>query len=67
MVGWHHGLDMSLGKLWEMVKDRGAWHAAVHGLQRVGRDLVTEPPQGKPLVGFKVKVWNSISTNGEKL
>ena len=23
--------DMNLGKLWEMVKDREGWHAAVHG------------------------------------
>ena len=24
-------MDMSLSKIWEMVKDREAWHTAVHG------------------------------------
>ena len=30
--GFNDSMDMSLSKLQEMVKDREAWHAAIHGV-----------------------------------
>ena len=39
--GTTSSMDVNLSKLWEIVKDREAWHAVVMGLQRVGHDLVT--------------------------
>ena len=46
MVAWHHQLyghefEQTLG----IVKDREAWHVAVHGLQRVRHDWMTKQQQ----------------------
>ena len=52
-------MHTSLSKLWETVKDRGAWHAAVQGLQRVGHDLVTEEQQSTQ--------WNAVQPRNSEI
>ena len=43
--GMTNSMDINLRKLPEIVVERGAWQAAVHGVTRLGHDLVTEQQQ----------------------
>ena len=54
-------MDMTLRKLREIVKDREAWHAAVHGVTKVGHDLVSEQQQKIDSLVEVMTAWVSIT------
>ena len=51
-------MNMSLSKLCEIVKDREAWHAAVHGVTK-RHDLLTKQQQGS----FKLFTYSLNANN----
>ena len=60
MVRWHQWLNgHNLSKLWEIVKDREAWHAAVHGITKSWTWLSDWPTAISNLGAFLAVQWTS--------
>ena len=57
-------MAMNLSKLWEIVEDRGAWHAIDLGSQRVRYDLATEQQQQQQMHSTANTVRNQALAEG---
>ena len=53
-------MEMSVSKLWELVMDREAWHAAVHGVTK-SQVLLSNWTELKPRKGFEIERWHLLS------
>ena len=59
LEGISDSMDMNLSTLQETLKDSEAWHAAVHGVQRVRYDLATEQQPSIALWAYQVQGHNT--------
>ena len=59
--GIPNSLDMSLNKFWEIVKDREAWHAAVHEVTKNWTCLVTEQKQSHLILTTVQKTSSKVN------
>ena len=52
-------VDVGCGGLWELVKDREAWHAAVHGVPKSHKESDTTEQPTQTLVAFGLPRWQN--------